>query len=61
MAAPLCTKCWYRALRTGGTQRLSIARERTARPQWQWPSRRAMASMSPESQHKVRFSASTTM
>lgn len=53
---PLCTRCCTRALCTRSS-RLPIVQGRRAAEQRQWQSRRSMASMSPESQHKVPFNS----
>ena len=49
----VCARCWsrtlYAAVRTSPSGQFQGSR------QWQWLSRRGMASMSPEGQHKVYF------
>ena len=52
MTASLCTRCWLRSSYTR-SRLLPVGLKCPASQQWQWRSRRGMASMSPESQHKV--------
>ena len=52
MTASLCTRCWLRSSNTP-SRLLSVGLKCHASRQWQWRSKRGMASMSPESQHKV--------